>query len=139
MCQIFAVSSEKLYKSTKYCPGKWIKPDRYKRRLLFFRQVKKCRSEYLSFKQQFLACYLSCAAFTNINFWIIIFQATDGLKLLDDHEVRIQLTYTSASGKRKGAIIQDLDNDSLKSEEGFVAQRTNTPESPFRAIFFKGI
>ena len=66
------------------------------------------------------------------------FQATDGLKLLDDHEVRIQLTYTSASGKRKGAIIQDLDNESLKSEEGFVSLRTNTPESPFRAIFFKG-
>ena len=68
----------------------------------------------------------------------ICLQTTDGLKLLDDHEVRIQLTYTSASGKRKGAIIQDLDNESLKSEEGFVALRTNKPESPFRAIFFKG-
>ena len=61
------------------------------------------------------------------------------MKLLDDLEVRIQLTYTSASGKRTGLIIQDLDNESLKSEEGSVALRTNTPESAFRAIFLKGI
>ena len=69
----------------------------------------------------------------------LYFKATEGAKLLDGFDVRIQLSYTSASGKRKGNIIEDLDNESLKSEEGHVAQRTNTPESRFRAIFFKGI
>ena len=59
-------------------------------------------------------------------------------KLLNDKELRIQLSYTSASGKRKGGFIEDLDTESLKSEEGHVVQRTNTPESKFRAIFFKG-
>ena len=59
-------------------------------------------------------------------------------KLLNDKELRIEFSYTSASGKRKGGIIEDLDTEFLKSEEGHVVQRTNTPESKFRAIFFKG-
>ena len=59
-------------------------------------------------------------------------------KLLNDKELRIEFSYTSASGKRKGGIIEDLDTESLKSEEGHVVRRTNTPESKFRAIFFKG-
>ena len=65
-------------------------------------------------------------------------KATDGAKLLDENGVMFQLSYTSASGKRTGGILEDLDNESLKSEEGYVAVRTNTPESKFRAIFFKG-
>ena len=50
-----------------------------------------------------------------------------------------ELYYTSASGKRTGCIKENPGNEALKSEEGYVALRTNTPESYIRAIFFKGM
>ena len=55
---------------------------------------------------------------------------------MDENVVTFQLNYTS--GKTIGIIHEDPDNQSLKSEDGHVALRTNTPESNFRAIFFQG-
>jgi hypothetical protein len=65
-------------------------------------------------------------------------KASGDTKVLDLNVVSFQLNFTSGSGKKGGYIHEDLDAKALKSEDGYIAKRTNSPESCFRKIFFNG-
>jgi len=68
-------------------------------------------------------------------------KASGNTQVLDTNIITIQLNVTSGSGKKTGYIHEDLDAKGLRSQDGYVAERTNNSSLQFsrlRNIFFGG-